>query len=107
MVDPQLPTTPTVCPARIPKPHPLPRSPRPAAVPLDATNPSETRAAPHLRAGDDHRLAEVLQHVGERRGGVGHRVRAVEDHEAVEPVVPLLQHTHRVQMIIVASGTRQ
>ena len=36
-----------------------------------------------LAARDDDRLPEVLQHEGERRGGVGEGVGAVEDDEAV------------------------
>ena len=37
-----------------------------------------------LRAGEDNRLAEVLQHEGERGAGVGETVGAVQDDEAVE-----------------------
>ena len=40
-----------------------------------------------LRPGDDNRLAQVLQHEGERRGGKRHGVGAVQDHEAVVLVV--------------------
>lgn len=43
-----------------------------------------------LRAGQDDGLAEVAHHEGERGGGVGERVCAVEDDEAVEQVVVLL-----------------
>ena len=35
----------------------------------------------NLRAGDDDGFAEVLQHEGERGGGIGESVRSVEDHE--------------------------
>ena len=40
-----------------------------------------------LRAGEDDGLREVLEHVGEGRGSVGHRVGAVEHDEAVVVVV--------------------
>ena len=41
----------------------------------------------YLRPGDDHRLAQVLQHEGERRSGERHGVGTVQDHEAVVLVV--------------------
>ena len=36
-----------------------------------------------MRAGEDDGLRQVLEHVGEGRGGVGHRVGAVQHDEAV------------------------
>eukprot|EP00053_Salpingoeca_punica_P007327 m.67188 g.67188 ORF g.67188 m.67188 type:complete len:471 (-) comp14098_c0_seq1:372-1784(-) len=35
------------------------------------------------RAGEDHRLAQILQQKGHRRGRIGHRVRAHNHHKAV------------------------
>ncbi len=40
-----------------------------------------------LAAGEDDGLAEVLEHEAQGRGGIGHGVGAVEDHEAVVVVV--------------------
>ena len=40
-----------------------------------------------LRAGQNHRLAQVLEHKAEGRSGIGHRVCAMQDNEAVEAVV--------------------
>ena len=40
-----------------------------------------------LAAREDDRLAQVLEHEAQGGGGVGHRVRAVQDHEAVVVVV--------------------
>ncbi len=42
-----------------------------------------------LRPGEDHRLVEVFEHVAQRRGGVGHRVGAVQHHKAVIHVVAI------------------
>jgi hypothetical protein len=39
---------------------------------------------------DDDRLAEVLEHEGEGRGGVGQGVGAVKHHEPVEQLVRVL-----------------
>ncbi len=44
----------------------------------------------HLRPRDDDGLSQVLQHEAERRGGVGEGVGAVEDDEAVEVLVGVL-----------------
>ena len=40
-----------------------------------------------LRASENDGLGEVLQHVGEGRGGVGHRVSAMKNHKAIVVVV--------------------
>ena len=45
----------------------------------------------NLRPGDDDRFAQILQHEGQRRCRVRQRVSAVQDHEAVERVVPFLR----------------
>ena len=45
--------------------------------------------ARNLRSGDDHRLAQILQHEGQGRRGVGQRVRAVKNDESVEQLVRL------------------
>ena len=40
-----------------------------------------------LGASEDDGLGKVLEHVGEGRGGVGHGVRSVQHHKAVEVVI--------------------
>jgi len=45
-----------------------------------------------LGAGDDHRLAQVLQHEGQCRGCVRKCVGAMEHHKAIEELVGLLQN---------------
>ena len=40
-----------------------------------------------LRPREDNGLGEVLQHVGEGRGGIGHRVRTMQYHKAIVVVV--------------------
>ena len=50
-----------------------------------------------LGAGEDNRLIEVLQHEGESRRRIRHRIRTVEDDESIisaVPVVDELRHTH-------------
>ena len=37
-----------------------------------------------LRTGDNHRFAQIFEHEAQRRGGVGHSIRAVEHHKTVE-----------------------
>ena len=49
-----------------------------------------------LRAGEDDGLRQVLQHVAQRRCRVGHRVRAVQHHEAVVAVVVVGYHVAQV-----------
>ena len=40
-----------------------------------------------LRARENDRFGKILQHIGEGRGGVGHRVRSVQHHKTVIIVV--------------------
>ena len=40
-----------------------------------------------LGACEDDRLCQVLEHVGEGRGGIGHRIRTMQHHETVVTVV--------------------
>ena len=43
-----------------------------------------------LASGEDNRLGQVLQHVAQRGGRVGHGVCSVQDDEAVIFIIPLL-----------------
>ena len=58
-----------------------------------------------LRAGDDNGFAEVFEHETQGRGCVGHRVRAVQQHEAVVGIVMVgndMRHLHPVARFHVA-----
>ena len=43
-----------------------------------------------LRACDHDRLSGILHHIAERRRGVGHRIRAMRDHEAIISIIIFL-----------------
>ena len=53
-----------------------------------------------LRAGDDDGLVGVLDHVRQRRRGVGHRVRAVADDETVIAEIILLDRLHELDPVL-------
>lgn len=51
--------------------------------PCSETPRTENHRACYLGTGEDDGLLEVFQHEGKHRGGKGHGVRAVDDHEAL------------------------
>ena len=53
-----------------------------------------------LRSGEDHRLAETGERVGQRRRGVAHRVSAVQDDKRVRFVTVGIQVVnHRLPVV--------
>ena len=48
-----------------------------------------------LRASQNDRFTQILQHEAERRGSICHRVRAMQDDKAVEAVVILSYDAHK------------